>query len=132
MGIIAYLQMQIGGPALHGNAQQIVNVHSTLPPDNLPYDDLKSHSSQDDLGNGTGRCRGEPLDYQSAHPHLNLSSRAEEKVSEANFRAFEGPLISEPVAKAGVKFSESTDFSSQGSFDSAQDDTIFCRLSPWT
>jgi hypothetical protein len=56
------------------------------------------------------------------------SSRAEEKVSEANFRAFEAPLISEPVAKAGVKFSESTDFSSQGSFDSAQDDTIFVDL----
>ena len=43
MGIVAYLQMQVGGPALHGDAQQVINIHSTLPPNNLPYDDAKSH-----------------------------------------------------------------------------------------
>ena len=53
MGIVADLQMQVGGPALHGDAQQVINIHSTLPPDNLPYDDAKSHSAQDDLSNWT-------------------------------------------------------------------------------
>src|SRR6185369_1090566 len=61
MGIVAYLQMQVGGPALHGDAQQIINIHSTLPPNNLPYDEPKSHWAQDDLSNGKGRGRDRPF-----------------------------------------------------------------------
>src|ERR1700692_1126821 len=61
MGIVANLQVQIGGSSFHGDAQQVINIHSTLPPDNLPYDDAKSHWAQDDLSNEQGRARGKPF-----------------------------------------------------------------------
>src|ERR1700732_1469116 len=61
MGIVSYLQMQVRGPALHGDAQQVINIHSTLPPNNLPYDEPKSHSPQDDLSNDEGRDRDKPF-----------------------------------------------------------------------
>src|SRR5216683_1996942 len=61
MGVVSYLQMQVRGPALHGDAQQVINIHSTLPPNNLPYDEPKSHSPQDDLSNDEGRYRDKPF-----------------------------------------------------------------------
>jgi hypothetical protein len=64
MGIVANLQMQVRGPALHGDAQQVINIHSTLPPNNLPYDDAKSHTAQDDLSNKRGRGRGKPFGWE--------------------------------------------------------------------
>ena len=78
MGIVAYLQMQVGGPALHGDAQQIINIHSTLPPDNLPYDDAKSHTTQDDLSNeGDSRATlGSGIEVvASTEPSRDLAAR---------------------------------------------------------
>src|SRR5438445_9499942 len=70
MGIVAYLQMQVGGSALHGDAQQVINIHSTLPPNNLPYDEPKSHWAQDDLSNGASCGRTRLLDWESKWPNV--------------------------------------------------------------
>ncbi len=52
VGIISDLEMQVRSAALHGDAQQVIDIHSTLPPFNLSYDGANRHLSQDDLSNG--------------------------------------------------------------------------------
>ena len=52
MRIIADLKVQVRRSALHRDAKQIINIHSTLPGSTHQYDEPKSHLTQDDLSNG--------------------------------------------------------------------------------
>src|SRR6516225_9181072 len=55
MGIVADLQMQVGGAPLHSNSQQIINMHREILGDS-PHNDAKWYPAQDDLGNGRARA----------------------------------------------------------------------------
>jgi hypothetical protein len=57
--IVPHLEMQVGSAALHGDAEQVVNIHAGEDSSYSPYHDSRTGpGARDDGGNGTiGRER---------------------------------------------------------------------------